>query len=66
MLAAGPDVAYISEPLNALHRPGVMRAPVMHWYTYICEANEVEYLEAWLSATIPWLSCDPFAHAKTC
>ena len=46
MLAAGPDVAYISEPLNALHRPGVMRAPVMHWYTYICEANEVEYLEA--------------------
>jgi hypothetical protein len=44
MLAAGPQVAYISEPLNVLHRPGVLRTPVRHWYTYICPENETEYL----------------------
>jgi hypothetical protein len=44
MLAADPGVAYISEPLNVLHRPGVLRTPVRHWYTYICEDNEPEYL----------------------
>lgn len=46
MLAAGPETAYISEPLNVLHRPGVMRAPVQHWYTYICPENEAGYLPA--------------------
>jgi Sulfotransferase family len=46
MLAAGSQVAYISEPLNVLHRPGVMRAPVEKWYTLICEENEMEYLPA--------------------
>ncbi len=46
MLAANPQVAYVSEPLNVLHRPGVMRAPVKHWYTYICEQNETVYLAA--------------------
>ena len=46
MLAASPQVAYISEPLNVLHRPGVMRAPVSKWYTLVCEENEVEYLPA--------------------
>ena len=44
MLAAGPHVAYISEPLNVLHRPGVLRTPVRHWYTYICAENEAEYM----------------------
>jgi hypothetical protein len=44
MLSAGPQVAYISEPLNVLHRPGVLRAPVRHWYTYICAENEAGYL----------------------
>lgn len=44
MLAAGPRVAYISEPLNVLHRPGVLRTPVRHWYTYICAENEAGYL----------------------
>lgn len=44
MLAAGRQVAYISEPLNVLHRPGVLRAPVRHWYTYICTDNEAVYL----------------------
>ncbi|MBN1148834.1 MAG: sulfotransferase domain-containing protein [Anaerolineales bacterium] len=46
MLAASNRVAYISEPLNVLHRPGVMRAPVQHWYTYICAENEHDYLPA--------------------
>jgi hypothetical protein len=46
MLAAGPGVAYISEPLNVLHRPGVFGAAVKHWYTYICPDNEAEYLPA--------------------
>ncbi|HNA90048.1 MAG TPA: sulfotransferase [Anaerolineales bacterium] len=46
MLAADSDTAYISEPLNVLHRPGVFRVPVKYWYTYITEDNEAEYLPA--------------------
>ena len=46
MLAASPQVAYISEPLNVWHRPGVLRVPVSKWYTLICEENEAEYLPA--------------------
>ena len=46
MLAASPQVAYISEPLNVWHRPGVLSASVSKWYTLICEENEAEYLPA--------------------
>jgi hypothetical protein len=46
MLAAGDDCAYISEPLNVLHRPGVFRAPVAYWYQYICKENEDQFLPA--------------------
>ena len=46
MLATGGEVVYISEPLNRWHRPGVMRLPVRHWYTYICPENEGAYLTA--------------------
>ncbi|MCK5313484.1 MAG: sulfotransferase [Anaerolineales bacterium] len=46
MLAAGGETAYISEPLNVWHRPGVMRTPVENWYTYICSENEHTYLPA--------------------
>lgn len=45
MLAAG-GYAYISEPLNVLHRPGVMSASVPHWYTYVTRENESAYLPA--------------------
>lgn len=45
MLAAG-GYAYVSEPLNVLHRPGLMSAPVLHWYAYITKENEAEYLPA--------------------
>jgi Sulfotransferase family len=44
MLAADAMTAYISEPLNVLHRPGVFRPKVKYWYQYICEDNENEYL----------------------
>lgn len=46
MLSTSDQVAYISEPLNVYHRPGIFRAPVTHWYTYICEQNEEQYLPA--------------------
>lgn len=46
MLAADARTAYISEPLNVLHRPGVFRMKVKHWYQYVCEENESEYLPA--------------------
>lgn len=46
MLAVSSRTAYISEPLNVMHRPGVLRAPVRNWYTYICSENESPYLPA--------------------
>jgi hypothetical protein len=46
MLAAAEGTAYVSEPLNVHHRPGVLRAPVRRWYTYINSENEAEYLAA--------------------
>ncbi len=45
MLAAG-GYAYVSEPLNVRHRPGVMGAPVRKWYQYVTRENEEEYLPA--------------------
>jgi hypothetical protein len=45
MLAADACTAYISEPLNVLHRPGVFRPRVQNWYQYICQDNESEYLQ---------------------
>jgi hypothetical protein len=46
MLAADAGTAYISEPLNVLHRPGVFRAQIKYWYQYICEENENEFIPA--------------------
>jgi len=51
MLTASGQAAYISEPLNVLHRPGVMLKPVRYWYTYICSENEGEYFSS-LSDTL--------------
>jgi hypothetical protein len=48
MLAADSRTAYISEPLNVLHRPGVLRVKVDKWYQYVCEDNEKDYLPAFL------------------
>ena len=46
MLSANPHTAYISEPLNCLHRPGVLGACVEHWYTYISDKNDAAFLPA--------------------
>jgi len=46
MLAADSMTAYISEPLNILHRPGVFHVKTNHWYEYICEDNGHSYLPA--------------------
>lgn len=46
MLAANPQTAYVSEPLNVLHRRGVFRAEVKNWYQYVTAENEAEYLPA--------------------
>lgn len=46
MLSLDRNIAYISEPLNVLHRPGVLRAKVKHWYQYVCKENEREFLAA--------------------
>lgn len=46
MLAADACTAYISEPLNVLHRPGVFHVGVRYWYQYICAENEAAFLPA--------------------
>jgi hypothetical protein len=68
MLAADPQVAYISEPLNVWHRPGVMRTATPQWYTYICEDNEAEYKSS-LRETLdfqyhPWLEINSLRSMK--
>lgn len=45
MLSAAPRVGYISEPLNAAHRPGKLRHPVPHWYEYISAESDGQYLQ---------------------
>ncbi len=46
VLCASGEAAYISEPLNLWHRPGVLSVPVAGWYTYITDENEAAYLTA--------------------
>jgi hypothetical protein len=46
MLSTGREIAYISEPLNVWHRPGVMRAPTQYWYTYITQENQKPFEDA--------------------
>lgn len=46
MIAAGRQTAYISEPLNVLHRPGVFRAAVPYWYLYLRDETDAEVLPA--------------------
>jgi hypothetical protein len=48
MLTASGQAAYISEPLNIWHRPGVLITPTRYWYTYLCAENEGEYLSGLL------------------
>lgn len=46
MLTASGETGYISEPLNRLHRPGILDAPVPFWYLYINENNQAVYRKA--------------------
>jgi hypothetical protein len=46
MIATSSEVAYISEPLNVHHRPGVLSVPTKYWYTYICKENQAAFLPA--------------------
>jgi len=46
MLSTAPGTAYLSEPLNVLHRPGVYAPRVARWYTYITRENAADYLPA--------------------
>ena len=46
MLAAGGGLTYANEPLSVSHRQGVLGVDVKHWYTYINEENESQYLSA--------------------
>jgi hypothetical protein len=68
MLAASREAAYISEPLNVLHRPGVLREPTDHWYTYICEDNQSRYLAAFQETLRfqyhPWLELQSIRSIK--
>ncbi len=45
VIAFSPDVTYINEPFNLLHRPEICKAKFDKWFTYICEENEQLYLE---------------------
>jgi hypothetical protein len=42
-LAKAPGVAYIHEPFNIKHRPGICNAPVNKWYTYVSEENSQQF-----------------------
>lgn len=44
MLCASGQAAYISEPLNKLHRPGLLARSVPYWYLYLNPDNEADYL----------------------
>jgi hypothetical protein len=46
MLAADGGLIYANESLSVSHRQGVLGVEVNHWYTYINEENEAQYLPA--------------------
>lgn len=46
MFALAPEAAYIHEPLNLNHDPGLFTAQTHYWFTYICKENEADFLPA--------------------
>jgi len=44
MLALSPSLAYIHEPFNPYHRPGICKARFPYWFTHVCDENEAAYL----------------------
>jgi len=45
MIATAANVAYIHEPFNIDHDPGICEAKFDRWFTYLCDQNEGEYEE---------------------
>jgi hypothetical protein len=45
MIAASPQIGYIHEPFNLLHRPGIYTAKLPYWFFYVTEENEAPYYE---------------------
>jgi hypothetical protein len=41
-----PPLAYLWEPLNPLHRPGICDARFPNWFTYICQDNGAAYVDS--------------------
>ncbi len=68
MLTANRQYVYVSEPLNILHRRGVMRSPVEHWYTYVTEDNEDELLSSFYETMAlryhTWLELEDIGSVK--
>jgi len=44
MIALSSSLAYIHEPFNLHHRPGICKAKFDYWFPYICDENESFYL----------------------
>lgn len=43
MLASTPQLGYIHEPFNPLHRPGTCAATFPYWFAYVTEENEAPF-----------------------
>jgi hypothetical protein len=43
MIALAPSIAYIHEPFNIQHRPGICKAKFNYHFPYICNENEHDY-----------------------
>jgi hypothetical protein len=46
MIARSPSVAYIHEPFNMGHRPGICGAQFGYWFPYLCDENGSSYHDA--------------------
>jgi len=40
IIALSPNVAYIHEPFNLYHRPGIIKVKLNYWFPYICDEND--------------------------
>ena len=47
VIAQGPRIAYLSEPLHVNHSLGVLSQPVDNWYQYICDENGEQFYSAY-------------------
>jgi sulfotransferase family protein len=46
ILTVSGELGYINEPFNLSVSPGSFRVPAEHWYTYVSEENEGQFLPA--------------------